>query len=99
MEKADLLPIGTEVTIREDLILNKVYGAWRVTANMMKYRGMVAKVIGHYIGFSGKDGMDLSIDNGHDAWSIEMFEKHTIDFKLENLDNIQLEKNKKKEII
>lgn len=61
--------VGDKVKIREDLIVDNVYGSDSFAEEMAQYKGKTATITDVY-----RDKYEIDIDNGSWYWTDEMFE-------------------------
>lgn len=77
--KKKMLPIGTDVIIRHDLVTAKKYRTEDgrsfayADRDMIKFKGAKAKIIKYYNSYGNNIAYFLDIDKHGFIWTIEMF--------------------------
>lgn len=62
--------VGDKIKIRKDLDIDKIYGNWDCSEDMIQYGGMIATIIK-----CKDDSYKIDVDDKLYSWSDEMFEE------------------------
>ena len=66
--------LGDKVKIREGLDIDKIYGGWDCSEDMIQYGGKIATIVKCY-----DDSYHIDVDDECYDWTDEMFEDYTED--------------------